>query len=348
MSTKSGDSERNASDFEATVPRLAVVIPCYRVRAQLPAVLRAIGPEVWRVYCIDDGCREESGLAAQALAAEDPRIRVVTHPQNMGVGAAVITGYRAAVDDGAEIIVKLDGDGQMDPAEIGDLIEPILRGEADYVKGNRFFRLEGLRAMPRMRLLGNAGLSFLAKLSTGYWDLFDPTNGYTAIHASVVRALPLDKLSRRYFFETDMLFRLNTLRAVVTEVPMDARYDDAPSSLSIGRTLVEFPLYHARNLAKRIFYNYFLRGFSLASLNLVLGLCLSAFGLCFGTAHWIEVARTGVYASSGTVMLAALPVIVGTHLVLSFMGFDMTNVPREPVHRRLHWHPLGRAAAREG
>jgi dolichol-phosphate mannosyltransferase len=233
-------------------PSLAVVIPCYRVGKHVGDVLRAIGPAAWRIYCVDDGCPEQSRLSVEKAAGEDDRIRCLIHQQNLGVGAAVVTGYKQALQDGAEVIVKLDGDGQMDPAKIAELAAPILRGEADYVKGNRFFRLEGLESMPVMRLIGNAGLSFLAKMSTGYWDLFDPTNGYTAIHASVARQLPLDKLSPRYFFESDVLFRLNILRAVVAEVPIDARYADEKSSLSVLRTLVQFPLYHARNCGKRI------------------------------------------------------------------------------------------------
>lgn len=315
--------------------RLAVVVPCYRVAACIADVLRAIGPEVWRVYCVDDACPEHSHEIIEQAAAEDPRIRCLRHSENMGVGAAVVTGYKQAIADGAEVIVKLDGDGQMDPRRIPELVQPILRGEADYVKGNRFFRLEGLWAMPVVRLIGNAGLSFLSKMSTGYWTLFDPTNGYTAIHALAAERLPLDKLSRRYFFESDILFRLNTLRAAVAEVPMDACYGHENSSLSIFKTLVHFPLCHARNLAKRIFYNYFLRGFSVASIHLVAGAILLAFGVVFGASRWIVGAETNVPASAGTVMLAALPILIGCQLLLSFISFDMSNVPVSPIHTRL-------------
>jgi len=145
----------------------------------------------------------------------DLRVHVIYHESNLGVGGAVMTGYRAALKDGADIIVKIDGDGQMDASLISNFIEPILAGEADYTKGNRFFNLEEIRSMPGLRLFGNAVLSFMTKLSSGYWDLFDPTNGYTAIHVDVARHLPFNKISSRYFFETDMLFRLNTLRSVV-------------------------------------------------------------------------------------------------------------------------------------
>ena len=316
-------------------PSLAVVIPCYRVSGQVASVLQAIGPEVWRIYCVDDGCPEQSRLVVERAAAEDARIRCLVHERNRGVGAAVVTGYRQALRDGADVIVKLDGDGQMDPAAIAVLVEPILHGQADYVKGNRFFHLEGLKSMPVLRLIGNAGLSFLAKMSTGYWDLFDPTNGYTAIHAAVARELPLDKLSPRYFFESDILFRLNTLRAVVTEVPMDARYAEEESSLSVLKTLVQFPLCHARNCWKRILYNYFLRGFSIASVNLVAGLALLIFGVLFGAVKWVGGVESSVVASPGTVMLAGLPVILGCQLLLNFVAFDMANSPHNPIHRQL-------------
>ncbi|HEY2147201.1 MAG TPA: glycosyltransferase family 2 protein [Pirellulales bacterium] len=318
--------------------RLAVVIPCFRVSREIDGVLRAIGAEVWRIYCIDDGCPEQSGRVVEARAAEDPRVRLLVHEKNRGVGAAVVTGYRQALDDGAEIIVKLDGDGQMDPARIRELIAPICDGEADYVKGNRFYHLESLRAMPVPRLIGNAGLSFLSKLSTGYWNLFDPTNGFTAIHAAVARRLPLGKLHPRYFFESDILFRLNTLRAVVTEVPMEALYAGEKSSLSLTKAFIQFPIYHTRNYFKRIFYNYFLRGFSVASINLLLGFALLLFGVIFGAMQWIEGALRQTPASPGTVMLAALPVILGTQLMLSFLSFDMSNVPREPLHTKIRLH----------
>ena len=138
------------------------------------------------------------------------------------------------------VVVKVDGDGQMDPRLIPSFVYPILRGEADYTKGNRFFDLESVRTMPRFRLLGNAILSFMTKLSSGYWNLFDPTNGFTAIHTDVARHLPFDKISRRYFFETDILFRLNTLRAVVVDVPMEAKYGDEVSNLKISKIVLEF------------------------------------------------------------------------------------------------------------
>ena len=319
--------------LDRTDPRVAVVIPCYRVRGQIESVLGEIGPEVSRIYCVDDACPENSGELIEKAARTDSRIELVRHAQNGGVGRAVVTGYRRALEDGADIIVKLDGDGQMDARKIGALVRKIAMGQADYVKGNRFFHLEHLKSMPWQRLIGNAGLSFLTKLSTGYWNLFDPTNGFTAIHARVARALPLAKLSDRFFFESDILFHLNTLRAVVVDVPMSARYGDEQSSLSPLKALVEFPVHHARNTLKRIFYSYFLRDFSMASVHLVVGGLLLLFGVSYGTMQWIHSSQLAQFASSGTVMVAALPVILGVQLLLNFIGFDMANIPRDPIHR---------------
>jgi hypothetical protein len=188
--------------------------------------------------------------------------------------------------------------------------------------------------MPKGRIFGNAVLSFMTKLSSGYWDLFDPTNGYTAIHADVVRHLPLEKISRRYFFETDMLFRLNTIRAVVVDVPMSARYADEVSSLKVSRIIGEFLFKHARNFCKRIFYNYYLRDLSLASIELPVGLAMVSFGTVFGAYHWLGSVQQGVPTPAGTVMLAALPLLMGMQLILAFIGYDIASVPKRPRHRK--------------
>jgi len=188
--------------------------------------------------------------------------------------------------------------------------------------------------MPKGRIFGNAVLSFMTKLSSGYWDLFDPTNGYTAIHADVVRFLPLEKISRRYFFETDMLFRLNTIRAVVVDVPMCARYADEVSSLKASRIISEFLFKHVRNFCKRIFYNYYLRDLSLASIELPVGLAMVGFGTGFGAHHWLGSVQQGVPTPAGTVMLAALPLLMGVQLILAFIGYDIASVPKRPRHRK--------------
>ena len=313
---------------------IAVVIPTYKARNHILGVIDEIGPEVARIYVVDDCCPDNSGDFV-AVNCKDKRVSVVKHAENQGVGGAVMTGYKAAIEDGMGILVKIDSDGQMDPALILDFAAPIIAGEADYAKGNRFFDLEKVRSMPKVRLFGNAVLSLLCKLSSGYWNIFDPTNGYTAIHSDVARHLPFNKISRRYFFETDMLFRLNTLRAVVVDVPMEAKYGDEVSNLKISKIVGEFFAKHMRNFSKRIFYNYYLRDMSLASIELPVGFVLLGFGLLYGGYHWIHSARAAVPTPAGTVMLSALPTLTGIQLLLSFIGYDVSSVPVRPVHSNI-------------
>ena len=319
-------------------PRIAVVMPCYRVKAQILAVLCAIGEEVATIYVIDDACPDGTASLIETVC-KDPRVRVIRHQSNLGVGAAVMSGYRAALADTHDIVVKIDGDGQMDPADLPRLIHPIVIGQADYCKGNRFFDPEGLSAMPWVRLIGNGLLSLLSKLSTGYWQLFDPNNGYTAIHAHVLAKLPLHKISQRYFFESDMLFRLGLMRAVVLDIPMPARYGNEHSHLHAFKVAPEFLGKHVRNGIKRVLYQYYLRDMSLASIQLPAGLALMVFGIGFGAWHWVQSAVSATLASAGTVMLAALPLIVGVQLILSFLAADIASQPRTVQHPLLALSP---------
>lgn len=321
---------------------VAVVIPSYKVTRHILPLLAAIGPEVHQIIVVDDACPEGSGQFVRENCT-DERVTVIVHEENQGVGGAVLTGYAHAVSQDADVIVKLDGDGQMDPQLIEDFTEPVLMGRADYVKGNRFYNIEDVRTMPFVRIIGNATMSFASKLSTGYWGIFDPTNGYTAISGAAAAVLPAHKISKRYFFESDMLFRLGTLRARVVDVSMTAVYGDEISGLKVVRNLPLFLFGHFKNFFKRIFYSYFLRDFSAASLELVFGFLALLFGFLFGVLAWWESAAFGVAASTGTVMLSALPIIVGSQLLLSFLNFDMANSPTEPAFRR---RLKGRARAR--
>lgn len=311
---------------------VAVVIPCYKVRSKILGVIASIGPETARIYAVDDACPEGSGRYIETTCT-DPRVEVLYNPKNMGVGGAVMAGYRKALADGATIVVKIDGDGQMDPTLIPRLIDPILQKDADYVKGNRFYDLVNLQGMPAIRKMGNSMLSFVSKAVTGYWHLMDPANGLTAIHRSALSLLPLDKIDNRFFFESDMLFRLNTIRAVVQDMPMKAIYADEISNLHIGNVLLRFPLKYMNRLIKRIFYNYFLRDFNIGSLELVMSLLLIAFGFTFGSLKWSQSIVSGHPATAGTVILAGLPVILGFQALLAFLHFDLVNVPQKPLSK---------------
>lgn len=312
---------------------VAVVVPCYRVKNQILDVLSAIGLEVDLIFVVDDCCPENSGQYVESQAS-DPRIKVIYHEKNLGVGGAVKTGYEAAAEAGACIMVKLDGDGQMNPELIPRFIKPLQEQRADYVKGNRFFDLDTLMKMPRLRLIGNSGLSLINKVVNGYWQTMDPTNGFTAIHVRALKVLPLDKIDNRYFFESDMLFRLGIGRAVVLDMPMSAHYADEQSSLKISRVLFEFPPKYFIRFWKRLFYLYFLRDFNTATIELVVGLPLILFGCGIGLYYWINSIVNNELTSSGTVMLAALPIIIGMQLLLSALTFDIQNIPKQPLSKQ--------------
>jgi hypothetical protein len=200
----------------------------------------------------------------------------------------------------------VDGDGQMDTSRINELIAPILNGKAEYTKGNRFFHVDQLGEMPLHRLIGNAGLSFVSKLSSGFWNVFDPNNGFTAISAKTLNQLPLNKIDNGYFFESDMLFRLNLIGARVMDIPMPAQYGDEVSSLRIGRIVYEFPFKHLRNFWKRIMYTYYLRDFNLASIELPLGMLLCTVGSILGLRSWIVGISSGEPTTPGTLIFDAL------------------------------------------
>jgi glycosyltransferase involved in cell wall biosynthesis len=306
-------------------------------------VIDRIGPEVTAIFAVDDACPDRSGDHIRARC-RDPRVQILCHDTNKGVGGAMMTGYRAALAVGAEIIVKIDGDGQMDPGLLPLIVGPVANGDADYAKGNRFHSIWNVREMPALRLIGNSALSFLTKLSSGYWSIFDPTNGYTAIHADALRRIEFANVSERYFFETDMLINLGNVRAVVVDVPMEARYGDEQSNLKISQVLGQFLRKNLKELLKRILYTHFMRDFSLASAEFLVGTAMIGFGTMFGAAAWYRSVVSGEVASTGTVMLATLPIILGFQLLLSFLGFDMQNEPRRPLQSTiawLNWLPAG-------
>lgn len=314
--------------------RIAVVIPCFKVKAHILDVIAKIPSVVDKVFVVDDACPENSGTFVEAQL-NDPRVKVLYHTENKGVGGAVMTGYEAAISDGFHVMVKIDGDGQMDPSLIPLFVSPILTGAADYTKGNRFFDLQQIHEMPFVRVFGNALLSFATKISAGYWNIFDPTNGYTAIHSAVCERVLATKVSERFFFETDMLFRLNSLRAVVLDIPMDAVYGDEKSNLKIRKVIGEFLVKHFKNFIKRIFYNYYLRDLCLASIQLPVGLGLLLFGLVFGLCTWNESALTGTQTPVGTVMLVALSITTGLQMTFAFIGYDIASTPTRPIQHSL-------------
>jgi len=317
----------------SAAPLIGVVIPSYRVKAHIQEVIAGIGKEVARIYVVDDACPEKTGEFVKSKI-KDKRVQVIFHQTNQGVGGAVITGYKQALEDGMDVVVKLDGDGQMDPQLIPTIARPVMEGNADYSKGNRFDSLENLFGMPKIRIFGNAVLSLWSKVSSGYWTVTDPTNGFTAIHRKALEAINLEKVRKSYFFESDMLFRLSIANCVVADVPMVAVYGDEKSNLKISKVLFEFPWRHSINFLKRIFYRYYLREWSVGSFELPLGIFLLVFGTWFGLSSYLNASAAGVATTAGQVTGSAVALILGVQLLLSFLSYDVQSEPRIPRQRR--------------
>jgi glycosyltransferase involved in cell wall biosynthesis len=315
----------------ASVSDVAIVIPCYRVAPHIAGVIRSIPAHYARIVCVDDASPDETVREIERLG--DPRVTVLRRPSNGGVGAAVKAGYREALRLGARICVKMDGDGQMSADDLDDLVQPVLEGRVDYAKGNRFVDLRALRQMPRRRLVGNGILSFASKLASGYWNMLDVTNGFTAVTAEMVRRMDLERVSDRYFFETSMLIELNILRATIADVEMPARYGAERSSIGFARVLATFPGLLVRGLARRFYWRYLIDEFSVVSVCVLLGLPLALVGALYGAWHWFDSLFTGTPATAGTVFVAALPIILGFQLLLAALLLDVLSSPTRKVQR---------------
>ena len=311
--------------------RIAAVIPAYNEEANIARVLRSLPPWLRHIIVVEDCGRDKTADVVEELAKEDPRIVLVRHEQNQGVGGAMVTGFKKALELEAQIVVKLDGDGQMNPDHLVALLRPLIAGEADYAKGNRFHDFRALSQMPPLRRAGNMGLSFLTKAAVGYWNCFDPCNGFVAIRGEVLAALPLDKIHRSYFFETSMLSRLYLLGAVVKDVPLPARYAGEHSSLSISRVLLEFPPKLAYSFARRMLLKNYIYDFSMESLYLIAACLFLTVGIGYGGWNWLAYARMGIPAPTGTVVIPAMLIILGFQILLSAIGEDLRSVPKEPL-----------------
>lgn len=251
-----------------------------------------------------------------------------------GVGGAVVRGVQRALEHDVDVVVKCDGDGQMDPAEIPLLVAPIAAGVADHVKGSRFYHVLELRSMPRLRLLGNIILTFLVKLASGYWNIDDPANGFFATRVVTLRQLPLSRLATRYIFESDLLIRLNIVEARVIDVPLPARYADEKSSLSLLRSAFEFQPRLARGLVLRVFWRYLFYDVSPVAIFGLAGMLLMLFGAAFGAYQWAWHVAHQVATPIGTVMIATLPLVFGFQLLLEAVVLDIYNTPRPGSQRR--------------
>ena len=306
--------------------RIVVAIPTYRAEATIAEVVQTLPAFVDTIIVVDDASPDRSFDIAQAL--DEPRLVILRHPENRGVGGAMCTASEKAIELGSDIVVKMDSDGQMDPGSVSELLDAMLKGNFDYAKGNRFLHREALARMPRHRLLGSLALTFLTKMASGYWHIYDPQNGFVACRTSVLQRLELARIAQDYFFENDMLVHLNVLGARVVDVPIPAKYANEVSSMRISRILVSVPGRLFRRYWWRIYERYTLRDFSPVVPFLASGILLCTWAILFGGWVWFRSWQTGVVASTGTVMLTALPLILGFELLLHAMLLDIYSTPR--------------------
>lgn len=323
---------------DAARVNVAVVIPAFQAVETIERVLAGIPAWVYTIIVVDDGSSDGTAARVTAAAEADSRIQLVRHPSNQGVAATMVSGIGRALQCQAQIVVKMDSDDQMSSADLPELLAPLLEGQADCAKGNRFRDFQALRQMPPLRRMGNLALSLMCKAAVGYWNLFDPTNGFVAVRADVLHQIPWERLRGYYFFETALLGELYLAGAVVRDVPIPARYGEERSNLSLLRALAEYPPRLAWLLLRRVGLKYFLYDFSVASLYLLAGLPLLATGTLYGAVNWWHYSRLAIGAPTGTVVIPALLILLGAQLLLAAVQADLESIPR----RRLARSPLVR------
>ena len=307
--------------------KVGAILPCFRSSREAVWVVQECLKQVELVVCIDDLCPEQTGAVIKKAYADEPRVIVLIHAYNQGVGGAVKTGISYLLNTDIDVFVKVDSDGQMNPALIPKLVRPILEGATQFSKGNRFRDIDILRQMPVIRLIGNAGLSFITKLSTGYWELFDPTNGFLAMSRSIFDSIQIEKTDNRYFFETDLLFRCALANTKIEEIPMQAIYRRERSSLNPFEEILRFARRHISVLFKRIVYQYFLLEINPGSFELLGGLMSGLIALFIGLNSLCSGWRNGQETPAGTQTLFLALMIISLQLILGFVYYDSAFRP---------------------
>lgn len=306
---------------------IAAVVPAYKEEAMIGRVIETMPDFVDHIVIVDDCSPDATSDVVRSIAS--PRVTLLRHEVNQGVGGAIITGHKAAIELGSDVNVVMAGDAQMDPQHLPALLDPVTDGGYGFAKANRFFAPESFEGMPRYRVFGNIVLSFMTKLASGYWHLFDPQNGYTAVRAEVLRNIPLEHVAKRYSFENDFLIHLNIQQVSAVDVPVPAIYGDEVSSIRLSKVVPELLDLLFRGYWRRIWYRYVLWSFSPIALLLFTGLLL--FGIGLGISIWVAFLALGsVVATAATVMLAALPLMIGTQMLISSLQLDIQASPSKP------------------
>ena len=319
--------------------RIAVIIPAFNAETKIKSVIDGIPNFIRLIIVVDDGSTDSTAKIVEKINLK--KLHLIRHKKNLGVGGAMLTGYSYALQFDIDIFVKIDADGQMDSKHIPLLIDQIIKGESDYTKGNRFLHTQELNNMPIIRRIGNLGLTFLTKISSGYWDIFDPSNGYTAIHKDVLRYIDYRNIDLNYFFETSFLLELRRINTKVSDVPIPAKYDyDEKSNLSTIHSFINFPGKLLIGFLRRISRQYFLFDFNAVSIYIIFGFLLLIFGILWGILKWYSSIKSGILASTGTVLIAVLPIIIGFQMIIQAISLDISSMPFKSMRSRKYYELL--------
>lgn len=301
---------------------VAVVVPAHNEERLIGRTVSTMPDLVDHIIVVDDASSDDTAAAAKAVG--DSRAQVITLIENQGVGGAILTGHAEALVLDADVSVVMAGDAQMDPDHLPALLDPIASGTAQFTKGNRFYGKGSFAGMPKHRIVGNLALSFLAKAASGYWNLFDPLNGYTAISRDALLRLDLAQIERRYEFENDLLIHLNIQRVRAADVAIPARYGDEVSGINLRKQAPRALRHLASGFWSRIWWKYVLQSFSAVALMLFGGLALTVFGVAVSA--WTVAHTLGpATASAGTVVLAVAPLLSGFHMLIYSMVLDIQD-----------------------
>jgi glycosyltransferase involved in cell wall biosynthesis len=301
---------------------VAVVVPAYNEDALIGSTVEGIPAFVDSIIVVDDGSKDATAARAQNA---DQRVEIISHEKNQGVGAAILTGYKRAIANGVDVTAVMAADGQMDPDDLETLVRAVALGETDYAKANRLFTGQAWQLIPRTRYLGNAALSFLTKIASGYWHVADSQSGYTAVNLETLKLLDLDRVYRRYGFPNDLLVHLNVFNRRVRDYPSRPIYGVGErSGIRLRHVVPKISWLLLKGFFWRMGQKYVIRDFHPLILFYTLGGLLFGFGIALGIAE-VVLRFLGNPITSATIVLVALLVISGLQLLLFAMWFDMES-----------------------
>lgn len=310
---------------------IGVIIPYYNAAKHIENVVNKLPEFITNIIIVDDCGKEPIPATLVAASKKTDRIVIVKNEKNLGVGGATKNGFLKAIALSLDYVIKVDADDQMDSSYIPDLLIPLIQNKAEYAKGNRFKDFKALKQMPFVRKVGNLGLSFLTKGASGYWNNFDPTNGFFAIKVDLLKQLDFSNIHRDYYFESSLIAELYFQDARIKDVPMPANYGDEKSNMKVWTIPFIFIPKLTKTFIKRIFKSYFIYDFNIASVYLLVGFPMFLFGMIYGIYNWIHYASLGKFTPTGTIMLITVSLILGFQLLLQAIQFDILKAPKSEV-----------------